>query len=216
MSENLIDKAYSILMEYALAPYPTNINVYSGLGGNTNYYGYTNGKPSIITSEVADVDIVDGKILWNAEFLSQPKKIIREKLDAKVKAKIEEEGFTFINNEFSNIDPELVDDIVKNASIEKLFAGEERLPDTFELNTYSGLVLCMRICSHFAQHIDNNTASNLYKPFHSIMCRFDDATALLSIRTQIGLARIIKNNLDENEHFHTYFSQLTNSLGSLE
>lgn len=199
--DNRID---SILAEYALRS--NNEHVGSGYGGNTLYFGYIQNRESVITTEVENVDFTEGKILWNPEFLSKSKSEIRKYLDNLIKDRIEKENFTF------SLDALNVDDTIGGVDPERLLRGEIDLPNLAALNLDNKLFLCMRVCASLAAHLDKEDANKYFEKFHDIISRFNIGVSLISIRTQIGIERLVHFNLDEDTVLGPYLMKMNLSF----
>lgn len=214
---DLKTKIKAILLEYSLRK--DNSHIGSGLGGNMLYFGYLQDKTSTITNDVESVDIRDNHILWNPEFLEKTSKLdIRTKLDELVKSRIEKEGFTFPVDSDLKIDPSLVNEAVANMDVDAILSGEKELPDLSTLNLGSRLVACMRVCAKFSEQLDKIASekqepnAKLHQAFCNAMNNFDISVSLLSIRTQIGIDRLIRDNLDEDKILGPYIAKINHSL----
>jgi len=228
MKDNIVDseiepdvkrKLHCILMEYALSPH--NQHVGSGLGGNIQYFAFVYGRKPIMTKDVEQVEIKEDSILWNPDFLASTSVYdIRHHLDDLIKSNIEKENYKFAISEHQEnngwqykIDDSLIDDESKNIDPESLLKGETKLPDLNSLDLNSRICLCMRVCAKFAAFVDSDPDDKkYYKGFHDTISKFDDALALFSMRAQIGLERIVKHNLDEDEVLWPYLMRISKSF----
>lgn len=217
-SKDIERKINSILMEYALRP--DNEHMGTGRGGNIQYFGYTQGRESVITSDVADVDFKDNKILWNPDFLLKDKIEIRTRLDDVLAEHIKKENYKFVITQVKedgkykmSFDNELVDEKVKASDAEKLLNGETSLPDLTALDSGNKLCLCMMVCAKFADHLDNDPeVKGKYNNFYDLISKFDRGTSLISIRTHITIERLVNHNLDEDSTLGPYFYKIASSF----
>jgi hypothetical protein len=147
--------------------------------------------------------------------LSRDKKTIRKRLDAVIANKIEQEQFKFpISQDFKvDVDPAFVNDDAK-IDIDDLFNGNIKLPDIHALDVVSRLILCMRVCAKFVEYIDGDPSSQgiRCKQLHNMICQFDDATAILSMRAQIGLECMVSRYIDVDESMYPYMRRLDELL----
>lgn len=93
--------------------------------------------------------------------------------------------------------------------IDKIFAGENVKDEYNALEPTKKLVACMIVCARFANMLDQakvddegkRTLPKCYKHIGTFLSKAGQENALISIRSQIQLDRIIRNQLDEIEYW---------------
>jgi hypothetical protein len=199
MSQQAQEKIEAIVSEYSISD--KNNHVGSGKEGNVLHLGYLLSKENRLSSDVKDLSIEPNVINWNPDFLlNSSKKDVRELLDTKINEAIGD--FSFPVDQLGVVNWDLVDGRVKDLNVDSLQANLQ------DLNPTSQFALCLRITARFSQYVDAGELNKYGKQYTASMETFPFPMVAFSLRTQVGLERIVSKSLDESADLAPIFSKM--------
>jgi hypothetical protein len=166
-------------------------------GGNVRYFAFLTDKEVASNSEVADLEIVNNKIVFNQDFVEQAKLAdLNKLLTDKVKVAIAD--FKFPTKDDETIDFDQVSNEMKSIDAMSILNGQAF--NSAALSATDKLIAVKLVADKLKEIllVDKTTAATHYTNFSNFLRTFPLEFRLFSIR-QIGIEAIVSNGLDEKE-----------------
>lgn len=190
----------ALLTEYGLGD--RNQSIGSGKGGNISKFGFLLSKNHIEdNTKTYTVDIVNNDMIWNTEWLGQASfRQIRDEVDSKIEA---------LNINFPDksadlfvqlgIDPQTISSKVRDMNVLAVLQGSQEV-DISNLSEKDKLIFARLLAKEFADQADAVNAcpgKEICANFTNILNKLNTGIVVFAIRTQIGIDRMVKFNIDE-------------------
>ena len=182
-------KLNAVIFEYTLRS--DNKYLGTGTGGNLDHYLFIADKNLIPSSDIQSFEIKGNDVLFNPEYIEKTaSNKIRADLDVVIAKAIADTNF-----------------VAPFTYTDGIIRYDESL--VAKSPTAQKAADALKMCAGFAIDLDagkltDQNITNLVDYLKSV----DIGIATLAIRTQIGIERIVSNNLDENEKFSPLFQEI--------
>ena len=180
---NPLTNLEKIFFEYAIRK--DNEHVGSGLGGNYENYLFIADKKMVPSADVTNLTITKTELIFNPDFvLNSSRKDLRVALDEKIAEAMKTSEYV----------PKIKGDaVLPEADLEKNDAAAKT-------------IILANKCAELSSLLDNDKITDEYlDEFSKYLNSFPMPIALYAFRTQVGIERMVKHNLDENKFFAQFY-----------
>jgi hypothetical protein len=194
------EKLQRIIFEYTLRP--DNQHCGTGTGGNLEHYMFIADKKIVQSEKIESIKISGDELICNLTYIvNTSSKEVRDKLDEQIAAAIAETHF---------VSPIRY---VKEGSVYKVVADEIDLEKD---SLAARMAIAARKCADFSKQLEaGNLTDDVFTDLVAYLSSVEIPVALFALRTQVGIERIVRFELDEHKVLGPFLQQINKQMDSL-